>query len=307
MRSVDVRTIYLDHNIIHHFVRGFPPGTEAAETAALKRAMGMYASLRFVVSDWNFLEPCRERDPVDGHEALVIRYADFLLALNPLYLPTVLAIKQAEMARCVYSHLGLQGQIQVPVFNHTYSQARLESGLEEVLLGYSLKDFMLYLVKRPKELDQYRALEQQTLVAHLTIREAQKRDLDKDPALQARLWREWFGSMLPDRGPDKRIIPKSDLQRVLQKFVDTPDLVLGTCPAIRAESVLSDVRANVGGRKPRKQDAIDLMHAVPALAYCDAMITDDKHLLRCAREVIKASSRNVILARTLSEAIQSLT
>jgi hypothetical protein len=301
-----IRTIYLDHNIVHHFVRGFPIGTEPAETAALRRVLQPSTDLRIVVSDWNFIEPCRERDAIGGHAPLVTRYANFLLGLNPLYFPTVLAIKQAEMARCVYTHLGMQAESAVPVFNQTYSQARSASGLEELLLGYSLKDFMLYLVKRPKELDQYRAPEQQTYDAQLTIREARKKGLDKDAALQARLWREWFGSMLPARGPEYRIIPKSNLQRVLNIFVDAPNLVLHSCPAIQVESVLSDVRANVGGRKPRIQDAIDLMHAVPALAYCDAMVSDDKHLLRCATEVIKATSRSVVLARKLSAALERL-
>jgi hypothetical protein len=298
-----MRTIYLDHNIVHHFVRAFPTGTETVERAALQLALGMYPNVRFVVSDWNFIEPCRESDPVEGREALAIRYADFLESLKPLYLPTVLAIKRAELARCLFHHLKMGPLSEIPVFNEVYSQARAASGMTGILLGYGLKYFMLYLAKNPGELDQYRVPEQMNYDAQQTIKAAKESGRDKDPSLRRKLWHEWFGSMIPLRGPDDHLLASSDVQCVLEEFVDDPELVLSTCPAIRVESVLSDVRANVGGRNPRKQDAIDLMHSVPELAYCDAMVSNDKHVLRCGREVVKRTSRTLVLTRRLSEAI----
>ncbi len=62
-----MKTIYLDHNIVHYFVRGFPGGIGPAEVAAHTRVLRLYPDARFVVSDWNFIEPCREKDPIDGH------------------------------------------------------------------------------------------------------------------------------------------------------------------------------------------------------------------------------------------------
>jgi hypothetical protein len=231
---------------------------------------------------------------------------DFLLGLKPLYLPTVLVIKQAELARCVYSHLGFNQITDVPVFNEVFSQARVASGLSNVLLGYGLKDFMLYFVKNPSELDQYRNVEQHTLSAQHTIRRARDLGKTKDTNIQRRIWREWFGSMMPLRGPDKRLIAQKDTQKLLDAFVEHPDLVLSTCPAICAESRLSDVRANAGNRNPQLQDAIDLMHSVPALAYCDALVSNDGHVVRCAKEVVKVTCRPMVLCRSLHEAVSLL-
>jgi hypothetical protein len=300
-----VPTIYLDHNIVHYFVRGFTE-SEGLERTALRRALEVGSDVRFVVSDWNFIEPCWEKDPQTGQAELVNRYADFLLSLKPLYLPNVTDIKRAEMKRCVFQRLGLQDIPEVPVFNETYSQARAVSGVEEILLGYTLKDFMRYLVQNPKELDQYRPAQKAVLEAQLTIRRAKETGADNDTNLEKQLWRDWFGSLLPARGPGGRILARKNLDRVLELMVADPSLVFGVCPAINVEHLLSGVRASDPGRRPTIQDGFDLMHSVPALAYCDAIISNDGFVRDCARQVLEKTRRSVVVAKSLGEAIGGL-
>lgn len=299
-------TVYLDHNIVHYFVRGFL-GSDAAEREALTRAMNAHPGLRIVVSDWNFLEPCWESDKETGQLPLIDRYSTFLENLKPLYLPTVIEIKRAEMARLVFHQLGLPDTARpINVFNETFSQARVVSGLSEVLLGHTARDFMRYLIKHPPELQKYKSAQQTVLNAQLTIQRARATGQYQDPSIQQRIWREWFASMLPDRGPDNRFIERSRLQPLLDQFVTDPAIVLSACPAIRAESLLSDARANTGGRNPQMTDAIDLMHSVPALAYCDAFVCNDGFVRECAKRVLKQTKRPMIVDKSLEASLDAL-
>jgi hypothetical protein len=168
-----VRTIYLDHNIVRYFIRGFPSGFPAdADKRALDFVVNSGDELRFVVSDWNFIEACSESSSKVSKEALVTSYADFLLELKPLYLPTTFEIKKAEMLALVTRHLRLSGDAKIPVFNETHSQARSVMGVKDVLLKYTLKDFMLFLLHRPSELQKYQKPKQDVLAAQMTIRSA---------------------------------------------------------------------------------------------------------------------------------------
>jgi hypothetical protein len=79
-------TIYLDHNLVHYYVRGFPktgPISEDAERAALTRARGFSGDVRFVISDWNLVEASREKEPPPATpETLARRYAEFFRSLE---------------------------------------------------------------------------------------------------------------------------------------------------------------------------------------------------------------------------------
>lgn len=298
-------TVYLDHNIVHYFVRGFPK-SDLTERAALSCATGAFPKLRFTVSDWNLVEPCWEDDKNLGQLKLIDRYATFLEALRPLYLPTVLEIKRAEMARLVFKTLGYTDIPSVHVFNETFSQARVVSGLSKVLLGFNAGDFMRYLVLHPAELQQYRIGQRKVLEAQLTIQRARETGKDKDRDIRKQIWRQWFESMLPERGPDNRFIPRPKLQPLLDQFTADPEIVLTECPAIRAESLLSDARASTGGRNPQMSDAIDLMHSVPVLAYCDAFVCNDRFVRECSKRVLQKTKRSLVVDSSLRNCLDAL-
>lgn len=82
--------IYLDHNIVHYLVRGFPksnPDAGATEQKALAAALEKHPGLRFVVSAWNVIEAASERLSGASPAELAGRYADFYERLQPLHIP----------------------------------------------------------------------------------------------------------------------------------------------------------------------------------------------------------------------------
>jgi hypothetical protein len=307
-------TIYLDHNVVHYYVRGFPktgPISEDAERTALTRARGFSGDVRFVISDWNLVEASREKEPAPATtpETLVRRYVEFFQSLHPLYLAAREAIEREEMRRLVLAHLGLPCPSEgLPVFNETFLQAcAVSQHSDELLLGYDAERFLLDLARHPEmRATHYRPAEERSHQAQLDIRKAQQRGLYGNPKLEFELHRRWFRQMMPDRGTDGRTLSLAGLDALAQTFAADRQAVFDACPAIWSESAVTDIRANVGGRTPKIQDAIDLMHAVLPLAYCDALISDDRHFRRCAQGTLKATGRNMVVTNRLSDALAKL-
>lgn len=94
-----MKRVYLDHNIVRYYVRGFPPPVDTpAERAALQKCLSADSEVHFVLTDWHLVEAAREcahaSDPL--HEGR--RYADFFESLNPVFLEGHLALEKSEMA-----------------------------------------------------------------------------------------------------------------------------------------------------------------------------------------------------------------
>jgi hypothetical protein len=88
-----MKTLYLDHNIIHYFVAGFPTGCDAAgERAGLHSVTENPGRFRIALSHWNLLEASRE-----GPRERVVALADFIDGLNPLWLRDRLTLERLEM------------------------------------------------------------------------------------------------------------------------------------------------------------------------------------------------------------------
>jgi hypothetical protein len=87
------------------------------------------------------------------------------------------------------------------------------------------------------------------------------------------------------------------------ELVADPDLVFSTGPAIRAEHLLSNARAEAVHHDPQLSDAIDLMHAVPALAYCAVFVSNDRYMRACSNYVLDRTGRQVAVTSSLSEAV----
>jgi hypothetical protein len=305
-----MRTLYLDHNVVHYFVRGFPKNgrvSEPAEREALEVARRMSPDMRFAISDWNLVEPSWETDPKVSPELLMSRYAAFLMGLRPLYLPSHRSIERAEMRQVVYAHLDLPSTARpVPVFNETFSQVCAVDQIHEIYLDYDIERHIVNLARNRESREGIRRAQQTVLKAQLDIALAKERGLYGRPDLELELHRQWFRSLMPDRGPDDQALLRGALDTVAERLAGARGPVFRACPAIWSESVLAEVRANVGGRKPQIQDGIDFMHTILPLAYCDAFVSADAHLRRCAAGVIKITGRNVVVAKTLSEAMQKL-
>ena len=66
------------------------------------------------------------------------------------------------------------------------------------------------------------------------------------------------------------------------------DTFFATCKAIAVEDALTGPRIADDKRKPQRSDAIDLMHSVMALAYCDYFLVVDRFAYSCAVHASKA-------------------
>jgi hypothetical protein len=299
-------TIYLDHNIVHYFVRGFPQNYVDAGTSeqdALSRALSRHPGLRFAVSAWNVIEAASERVPGAPPEELADRYADFYERLKPLHIPAHDVVEREEMKRCAYRELGLVATAsEVPVFNEHLTQVLALTGIEP-LLGYDLRKDLRYLARKSERRAGFEQAKQSTLKAREVLLKAKGLGSDQDPQIQRRILRAWFASLMPLRAPDNRFLPTADREGVLDRLTEWPERVFARSPAISAEDALTDVRANMGARRPRLQDAMDLMHAIVPLAYCDAFVSNDGNMREAAKRALRLTCRPVIVAARLSEAL----
>jgi hypothetical protein len=79
------------------------------------------------------------------------------------------------------------------------------------------------------------------------------------------------------------------------------DEVYKHCPSLRVEDQLSELRISNKDREPRESDAIDLMMAVPSLAYCDAFVSYDGYVAAGAKELARRGVISCFVARLPSE------
>jgi hypothetical protein len=94
-----MKTIYLDHNIVHYFVKGFPKQLDAAvEHTSLRQAQASYPDVRFVVSDWNVIEAARECVGAQAPLDLADKHVTFFEQLHPLFIAGHDILERIEMS-----------------------------------------------------------------------------------------------------------------------------------------------------------------------------------------------------------------
>lgn len=302
-----MKALYLDHNIVRYFIRGFPPSVdEAAERRALQSLLSAAPRVRFVLTDWHLVEAARECAHAPDPNAEGDRYADWLEDLQPLYLEGHRALERAEMADFTYAKLGLRVARQPGwMFATEFSQIAL-SQTPDILVGFTARIYLRHLIKTAASRAEIHQSVGVSNAAQQTGIDAHNDGRHSDPAIQEQINRKWLQSLQPERDANKRWITVDRIKLLVDKYAGDLNEVLQQCPAMLVESVMTELRGQAGGRKAKPQDSLDLMHIVPALAYCDAFVTNDGPLRIQARKVIERTGRNVIAATTLTEAATSL-
>ena len=305
-----MKSIYLDHNVAHYFVRGFPKdGTypEDVERATLTQALRHYPEVGFVLSPWNIVESAAERERDSDPTVLANRCADFFENLKPLHIAAHNIIERDEMKQCVWTALGLQRvPSEVPVFHEHLSQVHVQSGMTDAVIGYNIRKELTYLAADSASREGIRKSQQTALSAQKEVRKAAQDGRWSDPQLRTEILRKWFSSMVPERKPDAHSLILPERQKAVASFLLDPKVVFQRCPAIFVEDLLTDVRATAMRKGPRIQDTMDLMHLLVPLAYCDALVSNDRILLDCARQVIRSTGRSVVIETKLSETLKPL-
>jgi hypothetical protein len=303
-----MKRIYLDHNVARYFVRGFPPNIDGPnEHQSLQKCLSGSTSVRFVLTDWNIVETAREcaraPDPLDEAR----RYADFFESLRPLFIEGHSALEATEMKSYAYARWGMKTKANTPDWMFATEFSQIASGrVPEILVGFDLRIYLHHLTKTESSRAEIHRSVGVAQSAQQTGIDAYKDGRQSDRELKRQINREWFFQLIPERDPDNRWIARERREELAGTLSSCPDEVFRHCPAIFAESVMTDVRAMAGGRKAKPQDLFDLMHIVPALAYCDAFVSNDGLLRKQSKEASGRMGRNVVIAAILTDATEGL-
>ncbi len=234
-------------------------------------------------------------------------YGSFLEKLRPLYLSEKINIQKAEIEKYIFIyHFEQIPYHALNVFNEHLSQVWADFGQGLEIIGENLAGFISELHGNAHSLDIIKNC-QNIYPGILKILQKARSEDQSNASIQNQIFHNWFSALLPVEKPDRSPIVKSEAEDIVSELTANRENLFMNCPAICSEHHISDFRSSNSARHPNPQDAIDLMHAVPALAYCDALITNDGFLRSGAEHVAKKQRRNLIISHSLSEGFGQLT
>lgn len=292
-----MRTIYMDHNIVNYYVAGFPPtADEQAEHKALSEIDERRDDIRIAFSVWNLVEASRSQPREKAQ-----RFGKFVELREPIWLTERRILQREELKRFVWTRFfDSDDEMQVQAFAHYFSQAMHDlAPRAPALIGERPSKYLMHLYEHPGDLSQIQQTEMETPRILTTLQDARR--AGEQAALDKQAQSAWINLSLPDRAPDGKAIVPEDRCSILTYCTERYRDVLAESPCLYAEELLAEYRTENPSRKPQPTDAIDLMHLAPALAYCDAIVTNDAYILGQARRVVRETGRDAVIARTLSE------
>jgi hypothetical protein len=248
-------TIYLDHNVIVG-VAGLPAWTDAeSERACIARLRTQ--GVRFVLSAWHMYELAKSGDVDNVH-----RCCAFVEELQPIWANNPIAVKRAELLCFLGPSLGSS---KIPTVDDMWASYG-ESGIQ----SETFSGVVRALQADPGFLREINEAANLTPGAIVTGRRAHQdgRLKQAEPIIDC----EYFAGLLTCDPTDPRV----------NYLLDNIKAVYRSCPAIAVEDVITHVRIKENFT-PLPAHASDLQHALIALAYCTAFVTDDKNLLENAR------------------------
>lgn len=87
---------------------------------------------------------------------------------------------------------------------------------------------------------------------------------------------------LPFSTPDQSLLKVEEIPQLVDFCWEERKQLYKQCPSTAVEDCLTDIRTRDPNRSPKPQDGRDLQHVIVALPYCDAFITNDGYLHKCA-------------------------
>lgn len=299
-----MKTIYLDHNIVHYFVAGFPrEWNEAQERNALDWIQADPDQRRIVFSLWNIIEASRETP-----EARVQALARFMEECNPLWIVERRNIQHLEVKNYVYAevlgHPEVATSISV-IKNYLSEVLHILCPQAVSIVDETVDRVVTSFYRNRGSRDHIQATMEQVPQALRGLQEARQNGT-LTPEIDEETLRRWLKPCIPNVGPEGQPIDRVKLVEVLEVCVKQYKDLLAHCPCMQAETFFEDYRTGNSKRKPQPQDGTDLMHAVVAVSYCDAFVTNDKYVYDQARRYRRDTSRPLIVTRTLSDAVTAL-
>jgi len=299
-----MKTIYVDHNIVHYFVAGFPPGwNEARERNALDWIQTDSDQRRIVFSLWNIIEASREEP-----EARVQALARFMEECNPLWAVERRNIQHLEVKNYVYAEVLGHPEVAPPISvikNYLSEVLDILSRQAVPIVAVTVDRLATSFYRNRRFRDDIQATMEQVPEALRGLQEARRNGM-LTREIQEETLRRWFAPCIPNVGPEGQPIDMVRYVEVLEVCVRKYIKLLAHCPCMQAEMLFEDYRTGDSGRNPQPQDGPDLMHAVVAVSYCDAFVTNDGYVYDQAQRYRRDASRPLIVTRTLCDAVTAL-
>lgn len=260
-----MKTIYIDHNILIYLYND----TDQVYKHVIDKIIGD-DDLTFVFSIWNLIEI------VTGNEIdEAIELAALIDSLNPMWLVERLNIEQEEVKRYLlnnYYKLNNQESFN-PIQKHL-SEVFYYLDPRTVRVNDNAVKSVTEWARHPKSMDEINIVKHNTPDALATIQAARKnKTITRDQ--QDQIDRIFYGNLIPTYDPDNNPLHKEERTKIQDYLVKNKRELLRASPCLNVEEKLSDFRTRDAKRIPEEQDAIDLQHSVPALAYCDHVISND--------------------------------
>jgi hypothetical protein len=288
--------VYVDHNITRYLIGYFPKEIDSAtERAAFERMRARNPDLRFVISMWSTIEAA------DGNDERRVREcAKFLGDLKALVIRDKSGLAKAELSTYVYEKFyGVKRPLEV--FYESYPKALYDLGVKDAAVAaHSVEQDILDAFRNPKWLAPIRQ-QAAALPAILTDLAKAKHDGSLTLEMRAKTIESWLSQFFPLRDPDDKPIRPDARCAMMRELTDNMRATYQACPSLRIEDELSEFRTDDKNRKPQRQDAADLMMAVPALAYCDAFISSDGYVTEGATRLLRGGVIKCLVARLPSE------
>ena len=254
-----MKTIYLDHNFVHYYVKGFPQELDAAtERGSLDKVLAFYPDVRFVVSDWNVVEAARECARLSVPRAGAAMYASFFESLRPLFIEGHDTLQRAEIRALAFSHWNMAAVPRATdwMFVSHFSQIAANR-IKEMLVGFSLRIYLRHLATTASSLASFDAPVATGLAAIKTGIVAYHAGRFTNIEVVARITREWFFSLLPERDAHGKWIDIATRKQLAGIWSATSADVIRNCPTVAIEAALAHLRAAAGGRIPKATDTFD--------------------------------------------------
>src|SRR5665213_1878302 len=203
-----MKTIYLDHNIVHYYVKGFPQALNGVtEHAALEEVLALYPDVRFTVSDWNVVEAAREcaRSQPRPEASL---YAAFFESLRPVFIEGHDTLQRAEIRDLAFAHWNMPALPRAAdwMFASYFGQIG-SSRIKDILVGFSLRIYLRHLATTSSSLATFDSPVETARGAIQTGIDAYNAGKLSKRELQTRVTREWLLTLLPERDAFGKWIP----------------------------------------------------------------------------------------------------
>ncbi len=258
--------VYIDHNVFTWLVAQRSTNSGDVEYRA-SLEMLTDSKTTVVLSAVNLYEIARSED--ERHIAASI---ELLEELSPQWLSNPVYLQTEELSRYITRKLHGPEMRPVRPLNTTMSQLWSTYGARDVVIGETVADCVIAWHRDRAALELVARAARETPDAILVGRRALAEGFARDNAMI--IDEEYYRARLPARS----CLPVAISTRL---YGDLPRLlgqdgrgIKRTCPTIKSEDLCQRFRVEAGFR-PEPQDALDLQHAMGALAYCDYFVTRD--------------------------------